>query len=310
MADNTCRQLVLVEREPNREPGRSPDRQHDGDLDPDRIQWLKNAMDEIIVNPYDEMVRCLQIIRRSLAECKRIGQILVTCLANVEQYIDIVDYAKDFEKMGGFLVVPDLLDFPNSTVRIAVCCLVAELVQNNTRCQRAALLTLPKLVRLLSTEPEEEVQVKALYAVSCMIRQNTDAYGQFEKLGGASLLSQVVFHCQYDKLRTKACFLVSALCDQEESFRMALLSSGFVADVTRLLPQLNCTSREYTLSTLLELAKKSPDAVMPHLDTDLECTLRHFLDEHGGMDQYEEEVEYSRELLKIIAGSKAPAAST
>ncbi|KAK8787853.1 hypothetical protein V5799_022371 [Amblyomma americanum] len=150
-------------------------------------------MEDLLVNPYDEMRRSLHIIRDCLMESHNIARVLVACLANVQQYIDVVDYAKDFEKMGGFQVFPELLDYPSSLVRIETCALIAELVQNNPHCQRAALLSTRRLLRLLDSEPDDEVRCKALYALSCMVRQNKAAYGSFEKLGGPVLLRKILF---------------------------------------------------------------------------------------------------------------------
>lgn len=282
--------------EPNQEPVVN-------DLDPNRMEWLMNVMQHIIINPYDEMVRSLQTIKECLSECSKIARILVACLANVEQYIDVVDYAKDFEKMGGFLVVPDLLDFPSPNVRIATCTLTAELVQNNAKCQKAALICLPKLVRLLDIESDDEVRLKALYAVSCLVRQNKEAYAEFEKLGGSPIIGKILLQSSVDRLRTKASFLVSTLCEQEESFRNILTSSKFVEEACRLLPQVSGQCREYVLSTLLLLSRTSPRVGAVLLEGSSDSTLRQFVAEHTGVDQYREEVEYSKELLKIIGTS-------
>ncbi|XP_037567940.1 hsp70-binding protein 1 [Dermacentor silvarum] len=199
-------------------------------LEASRIQWLTRAMQELLVNPYDEMRRSLRNIRECLRESHNIGRVLVACIANVQQFIDVVDYAKDFEKMGGFQVLPELLDYPSSLVRVGTCALIAELVQNNPHCQRAALRSASRLLRLLNTETDDEVRCKSLYALSCMVRQNKDAYANFEKLGGPVVLRRVLFETTNRRLKTKASFLVAALCSQEDGFRAALAGSEFARD--------------------------------------------------------------------------------
>ncbi|XP_077518020.1 hsp70-binding protein 1-like [Amblyomma americanum] len=273
-------------------------------LNVDRIRWLSRAMEDLLVNPYDEMRRSLHIIRDCLMESHNIARVLVACLANVQQYIDVVDYAKDFEKMGGFQVFPELLDYPSSLVRIETCALIAELVQNNPHCQRAALLSTRRLLRLLDSEPDDEVRCKALYALSCMVRQNKAAYGSFEKLGGPVLLRKILFEATNRRLKTKASFLVAALCSQEDGFRASLAASDFARDASELLPRVDGDCRQFLLSALLTLATRSPQPLLkeePARDA-LAATLDGFIREHGGAAQYQEEVQYSSEILDLIRG--------
>ncbi|CAN7998981.1 unnamed protein product [Ixodes hexagonus] len=274
-------------------------------INPDRIHWLMEAMSHLLVNPYDELRRSLQSIRECLHESENIARVLVSCLSNVVQYIDIVDYAKDFEKMGGFQVFPALLDYPSPSVRVETCSLIAELVQNNPHCQRAAILSLRKLLRMVELETDEDVRVKALYAVSCMVRQNRQAFEKFQQLGGAPVVRKVLFHCDSERLKTKASFLVATLCSQEESFRSDLETCGFFRDAVELLPKVHGVCREFVLSAMVTLGARSAQLLEPAMKDALESTLQMFVREHRGILQFQEEVEYSEELLNIIRGIDA-----
>ncbi|XP_050040421.2 hsp70-binding protein 1-like [Dermacentor andersoni] len=280
--------------------GRAVDPQR---LDVSRIRWLTRAMQELLVNPYDEMRRSLRNIRECLHESHNVGRVLVACIANLQQYIDVVDYAKDFEKMGGFQVFPELLDYPSSLVRVETCALIAELVQNNPHCQRAALLSASRLLRLLNTETDDEVRCKALYALSCMVRQNKDAYANFEKLGGPVVLRRILFETTNRRLKTKASFLVAALCSQEDGFRAALADSEFACDAVRLLPRVDGDCRQFLLSALLTLATHSVQPLLAELPTVREAlvaTLAGFIREHGDAAEFQEEVQYSTEILDLL----------
>lgn len=276
-------------------------------LDASRIRWLSHAMEELMVNPYQELRRSLNNIRECLQESRNIARILVACLANVQQYIDVVDFAKDFEKMGGFQVFPELLDYPNPTVRVETCALIAELVQNNPHCQRAAVLSTRRLLRLLDTEPDDEVRCKALYALSCMVRQNRAAYKNFEHLGGPAVLRRTLFEATNRRLKTKASFLVAALCIQEDGFREAMATSEFARDVSALLPSVEGDCRQFLLSALLSLTTHCSHKVLVELATkeSLADTLAGFVREHANVDQYREEVQYSEEILDLIRGGGA-----
>ncbi|KAH6937269.1 hypothetical protein HPB50_026237 [Hyalomma asiaticum] len=272
-------------------------------LDASRIHWLSRAMQELLVNPYDEMRRSLQNIRECLHESRNIGRVLVACIANVQQYIDVVDYAKDFERMGGFQVFPDLLDYPSCLVRVATCALIAELVQNNPHCQRAAFLSARRLLRLLDSETDDEVRCKALYALSCMVRQNRDAYANFETLGGPAVLRRTLFETTNRRLKTKASFLVATLCNQEDSFRTTLATSQFARDAVDVLPRVDGDCRQFLLSALLSLARHSAQPLlgeMPAVREALVATLAGFIREHGDVAQFQEEVQYSIEILELM----------
>lgn len=261
-------------------------------------------MEHLLVNPYDEMRRSLHVIRECLDEAHNIARILVTNIANVQQYIDVVDYAKDFEKMGGFQVFPELLDYPSSLVRMETCALIAELVQNNPHCQRAGVLSTRRLLRLLDSEPDDEVRCKALYALSCMVRQNKAGYRSFDRLGGPAVLCKILFEATNRRLKTKASFLVAALCSQEDGFRASLLASEFARDASELLPRVDGDCRQFLLSALLTLATRSSQPLLKEepARNALAATLDGFIREHGGAAQYQEEVQYSAEILDLIQG--------
>ncbi|KAH9374077.1 hypothetical protein HPB48_005346 [Haemaphysalis longicornis] len=277
-------------------------------LDARRIRWLSRAMEALMVDPYQELRRSLKNIRECLQESNNIARVLVACLVNVQQYIDVVDYARDFEKMGGFQVFPELLDYPNSMVRVETCALIAELVQNNPHCQQAAVLSTNRLLRLLDSETDDEVRCKALYALSCMVRQNRAAYKKFEHLGGPDVLRRTLFETTNRRLKTKASFLVATLCNQEDGFREAMATAEFARRVSEQLPRVEGDCRQFLLSALLSLATHCSHKILADLATkqSLVDTLAGFVREHADVDRYREEVQYSTEILDLLRGNEAP----
>jgi len=78
----------------------------------------------------------------------------------------------DFHRIGGFHILPLLLSSGHAELRWRAADLIATLTQNNPYCQNAVLEAklLPMLVKLLDDASEDEqVRVKALYAVSCKL---------------------------------------------------------------------------------------------------------------------------------------------
>lgn len=72
--------------------------------------------------------------------------------------------------MGGFPLLPQLLDINREGIQCRTADLIAELVQNNPHCQNAALQCslVKNLLDLVDSHELETVRVKALYALSCM----------------------------------------------------------------------------------------------------------------------------------------------
>jgi len=78
----------------------------------------------------------------------------------------------DFHRIGGFHILPSLLSSRHAELRWRAAELIATLTQNNPYCQSAVLEVklLPQLMELLDNASEDEqVRVKALYAVSCKL---------------------------------------------------------------------------------------------------------------------------------------------
>jgi len=82
----------------------------------------------------------------------------------------------DFHKIGGFHILPLLLSSRHAELRWRTADLIATLTQNNPYCQNAVLEVnlLPLLLKLLDDALEDEqVRIKALYAVSCKLHTLT-----------------------------------------------------------------------------------------------------------------------------------------
>ncbi|KAH7955079.1 hypothetical protein HPB49_024432 [Dermacentor silvarum] len=144
-----------------------------------------------------------------------------------------------------------------------------------------------------------------------MVRQNRDAYANFEKLGGPAVLRRTLFeadqqarnHCQMlERLKTKASFLVATLCSQEDGFRSTLATSEFARDAVEMLPHVDGDCRQFLLSALLTMATHSAQPLLRELPAReaLMATLAGFIREHGDAAQYQEVVQYSTEILDLI----------
>lgn len=92
-----------------------------------------------------------------------------SALEKIADFVDNIDIANDFYKIGGFSIFGPCLNSPHSSIRWRAADVIAELAQNNPFCQERFLETglFPILLNMIDTDPAETVRIKALYAVSC-----------------------------------------------------------------------------------------------------------------------------------------------
>lgn len=88
-------------------------------------------------------------------------------IETVLDYIDNIDIANDFHKIGGFMVLYPCLKCPNHKIRAHGCELLAVLCQNNPYCQKVVLDNefLPMLLKLIENDEDRMVVTKSLYAL-------------------------------------------------------------------------------------------------------------------------------------------------
>lgn len=134
-------------------------------------------------------------------------------IETILEHIDNIDIANDFHKIGGFDILKPCLKSVHKELRVGACDVLAELTQNNPYCQRVAVEQnyLPLLLDILEKDEEIVVVIKALYAISCFVRDCTDGFNQLINYGGLSILLKTLEKDE-DKLRTKITFLLSTMC--------------------------------------------------------------------------------------------------
>jgi len=245
-------------------------------MDSQRQEWLNNALQAYSVDVVQEMLEGIARIKTSLAKLESgcpsgerqetVDSALTAADCLLERLEDL-DFAADFEKIGGFTILRPLLNSPYPQLQVKGAALVGELVQNHDSCQKAAMEhgLLDVLVKLLDSS-NGPVRVKSLYAVSCLIRNNEAAQEVFvNKLDGFSALMRLM---QDDspgdenlKLRTKTSFLLSCLVGKSEGFKTILLNMGFVEQLVGLLHYPHDLSHEHVLSTLLGFLSDCPPAL-------------------------------------------------
>ncbi|BBN10365.1 hsp70-interacting protein [Marchantia polymorpha subsp. ruderalis] len=131
--------------------------------------------------------------------------------------VEPIDNANDLNKLGGLVAVIGELDREEAELRTAAASVLGKASQNNPIVQAQLLRqgVLPKLMKMVQSVYAEEA-VKALYAVSAIIRNFPMGHEAFYLNGGVSLLKEVLSSDDgVDmRLQKKALFLVGDLAEQ------------------------------------------------------------------------------------------------
>ncbi|RWS12300.1 hsp70-binding protein 1-like isoform X2 [Dinothrombium tinctorium] len=269
----------------------------------ERRQWLSQVIGSI-GNQVEQMKQNVDIVKSFLnsGEEHETDEV-IEAIDNLIDIVAQIDYANDFHKIGGFEILAPLISCNNSKLQIKGCDLLAEIVQNNKYCQKAVVdyKLLPLLVSTLDTDPDEEVRIKALYAISCLLRGNEDIQSLFEsQFDGFSVLLRSIQQSS-TKLRIKTSFLLTSLCQQQPRFKEALWKMGFVEQIIAILHQPHNETHEFLLSALYALVSEHEPSRKECQRSELkfESLLRSKLQQIKDRDECKEEIEYCEKLLLI-----------
>ncbi|GBG73488.1 hypothetical protein CBR_g16829 [Chara braunii] len=176
--------------------------------------------------------------------------------------VEPIDNANDLHKLGGLVAVLRMLNSSHSEVRATAAWVLGKAAQNNplVQLQILELGALSHLMRMVQADDREEA-VKALHAVSAVVRNLEEAQTIFIRNGGLRLLRSLLIHERMDvRLKRKAIVLISQWV--EEAVKSGG-KTGYVPDdvlleaIVRLSEHVDLDMREKALSTIALLVKTS-----------------------------------------------------
>ncbi|XP_050738335.1 hsp70-binding protein 1-like isoform X1 [Eriocheir sinensis] len=280
-------------------------------LDPERRRFLEEALNSLTVNVAKQLA---ESVKSLCCEAVTMGGEDVTeqeeAIAMIEEHADDMNYAIDLYKMGAFPVFVRCLDSPHSSLRVGAAGLIGDVCQNNLQCQQSmiTLNVVPQLLHMVDGDEDINVRVKALYALSCLIRDFPDGEKEFMKAEGFSYLMRAM-QSGVEKLVVKSAFLLSRLIQGNDSYKAELLSMGYVEQLFTILSneETDNISREHCTAALLSLASSYPPALAecmrPELHLNHLLTTR--LKEIKAKQELQEEEGYISELLKLMERPEA-----
>ncbi|URD81607.1 Nucleotide exchange factor Fes1 [Musa troglodytarum] len=131
--------------------------------------------------------------------------------------VEPIDNANDLDKLGGLVMVIRELDNTETHIRTTSAWILGKASQNNALVQNQILThgALTKLMKMVNSSFTEEA-VKALYAISALIRNNEIGQRLFYSEEGYIMLQDIMGNSSIDiRLRKKAAFLVADLADYQ-----------------------------------------------------------------------------------------------
>lgn len=252
-------------------------------------------------NPIDRLKICLTVLQ-SQTETEQDEVQKQDILEEVRDWCEEVDIAVDFLKIGGLSVLTSVYHDQSAEIRWRCLDLIATVVQNNPNCQMVALNKdgfVSDLLELLDNDPDGLVQTKALYALSCLCRDFPEGQTVFASQGGFSILMRAM-QCDVEKLKIKAAFMMSSLCQTQPAFKDTLCDMGMVDQLVGLLGNEHENCHEHLMSALLMLVTEhdrvTRECQRPELN--LHTLLQERIALLQGRDENREECEYAMEILQ------------
>uniref|UniRef100_A0A8D1QKI7 Hsp70-binding protein 1 n=1 Tax=Sus scrofa TaxID=9823 RepID=A0A8D1QKI7_PIG len=231
----------------------------------ERRQWLQEAMSAAFRGQREEveqMKNCLRVLSQPTpssageAELAADQQEREGALELLADLCENMDNAADFCQLSGMhLLVGRYLEAGPAGLRWRAAQLIGTCSQNVAAIQEQVLGlgALRKLLRLLDRDPCDSVRVKALFAISCLVREQEAGLLQFLRLDGFSVLMRAMQQ-QVQKLKVKSAFLLQNLLVGHPEHKGTLCSMGMVQQLVALVRTEHSPFHEHVLGALCRCA--------------------------------------------------------
>lgn len=262
--------------------------------------FTENAMKAFTTDVIDELRNATAIIASETND----ENLKINAFDQILSYVDDIDTAMDFCKIGGLFIVVPALKSPFTEIRKKSAQLVAELAQNNQYGQENLLKAdiLPNLLDLLN---KEETAVAGLRAISCMVRGNKKCSESFFEQGGLKQLLGCLQKSEEEKIITRTTFLLNALCNEFPEIRESLIEMNAIGIIVKKIEP----KQEYDIcleNLLALLSSLSNDTVSLKRfylkGFDVKRTLEVVIE--CEKSECKEIIEYSRTILENISKLK------
>ncbi|XP_072128184.1 hsp70-binding protein 1 isoform X2 [Mobula birostris] len=272
----------------------------------ERRQWLQDALSDAFNGHLDEIKQlkdCLEILKEMPEDDTGDDERRWNALDTVADLCENLDNAGDFCKLAGMqLVVSNFLECSDPELRWRTAHLIGTCSQNNPFVQEHVLNlgTMPKLLDLLNSDNNDMVRIKALFAISCLVREQEAGLREFVDHDGFSVLMRAM-QSNVEKLKVKAAFLLQNLLINSPEHKDVLCSMGMVQQLVSLIQTEHDPFHEHVLGALCSLVTNFPGGVRQCQEPEL--GLENLLIERSRMlkdqEEFQEELEFCEQLLRV-----------
>ncbi|XP_050315756.1 hsp70-binding protein 1-like [Anthonomus grandis grandis] len=275
-------------------------------MDEEKRKWLENALRSMTIDVMELLRKQIEILQKvdKIKEGDDVSE-YENAVEIILDHVDHIDIACDFHKIGGFMVLYPCLKCPHPKIRAFGCELLAVLCQHNPYCQKVVLENefVPKLLSMIEKDEDICVTIKALYALSAIIRHCQEGFSQFIHYNGPVILLHAMSRGD-DKLVTKATFLLDSLCDSQPDFKSRLVFLEYVPTLISLLSKERQPSHEHVLRLLARLIEENATALTECRNPrhNLQQVLQKYIEDCGNKEECLEEVQHSKRILYLVFG--------
>lgn len=224
----------------------------------------------------------------------------VKALDLILSYVDDIDTANDFCKIGGLFILLPCLESTIPDIREKAALLVAEMAQNNPYCQKELLDggVLPKLMNMLN---ESDTEIAGIRAISCLVRGYEPSLKKFISIGGIKCLIGFL-QSNNKKLVTRVAFFLDSLCIEHQEIQKELYElKAFETIIPLIQPKFEydeCLEKLLSLlCTLLQNFDGIREPANSAIKHSLKQSLEQIIQKTGDKPECEETIECSNKIL-------------
>ncbi|XP_053664533.1 hsp70-binding protein 1-like [Anopheles marshallii] len=278
------------------EATKSEDAPHDAQLQPldeERRRFLEEALKSLTVDVVQELEKSMNILLDSESD----EEAKIEALETVTDFVEDIDTANDFFKVGGFVIIKPGLESSSAEVRSRTLRLIAALAQCNPFCQQhlLELTILPKLIELLADELS--VAQDAVSAVSAMVRQYEPCAAAFIDIGGLESIMKCL-HSNDEKLSTRSSFLMVSLSKEFAPVMDKFIKLNAIECVLTWI-ELSDRMLQTGLSVLATFAETKEGVQRCRADSNLKEKLDMIIELGSEKDDYWAPLDFAKTLLKL-----------
>ncbi|XP_026487145.1 hsp70-binding protein 1 [Vanessa tameamea] len=278
-------------------------------LDEERRRFLEEALKSLTVDVPKVLQRGIKILTNvEFIKSVQLGQPVPddirAAFNNMMEFVDDIDVAMDFQKLGGFAVFPICYGSENEDIRIRTSQLLAEICQNNPHCQERVLeYGLLNVLLHLANSEKGYALAKCISAISCTVREYDPGCRELIAQGGCDTLTNALEQ-PHVSARTKAAFLIRYLCQNYPDAKEKFIQNNIVKIIAEKLKSGRDASSEQILSVLQTLLEGQDPTVLQQF-REPTLNLKQIIIDHLDVpefvgDGFIEEKEYCYAVLRVF----------